>query len=662
MKLTKQIISMVLALLLVTPLFATEDEKVNVNFRNLTVHNFVEMVSKITKKNILIEGKLKGKINFISQTPISKSELLPLANSILSGKGYTIINQGDYYKVVKMGDAPGHGLEVSSVITGEIMKTVLFPLKNTNAAVVRAKIKPLLHKNARAVSFKENNVLAVTAFPKTLQSVAKIIDAIEERGEKKSVVIKLENASVKEIYTNINGMAKKLFPQTIISEKVDIFKDDGTNSLILVGKPDNINQMIQYIRQLDIKGEDQSQKMYVIPLKNSNVEDMEKILSKLLAQMNNVSAVKKKKKGAQTPTKAMVVADPERNALIVLATGEQIKNIRRTIDTIDIPKAQVYVKAKIIEINTNLAEQIGLRYGFEGGKITDRGLFSAAANMGASSLMVSNSLLGFLNNTTTQLDNNGNAITSTDKPFKFSGGISEVFALGAKLDLLKQNGAAHVLSEPSVLCTNNKEATIQVGQTQSILTQAQQSTQGQGNIINNYSREDIGLTLTVKPILSSDDRVNLEVEAEIEDILPGSESSADRPTTTKRKVNTNAIVNNGETIILGGLMKNSGGKSSTKVPILGDIPILGELFTSNGDSVSKINVVIYLTPFIVKSSDDLQRLRSVLTELEEVQAQYNEYVRLGLEQGKKSDRGGVFDEYEDTGSDASRRIRRGESY
>jgi general secretion pathway protein D len=660
MKLTNPIIALVLALCLVNPLLAEDDDKVNVNFRNLTVGDFVEMVSKITKKNILIEGQLKGKINFISQKPISKSELLPLANSILSGKGYTIINQGDYYKVVKMADAPGHGLEVSSEIKGEIMKTVLFPLNNTNAAVVRAKIKPLLHKNARAVSFKENNVLAVTAFPKTLESVAKIIDAIEERGEKKSVVIKLENASVKEIYNNIRGMAKKLFPQTIMSEKVDIFKDDGTNSVILVGKPDNINQMIHYIRQLDIEGEDQSQKMYVIPLKNSNVEDMEKILSKLLAQMNNVSMARKKKKGAKAPSKAMVVADVERNALIVLANGEQIKNIRRTVETIDIPKAQVYVKAKIVEINTNLAEQIGLRYGFEGGKITDKGLFSAAANMGASSLMVSNSLFSFLNSgaTKTIYNDAGNPIgTEVDTPFQFSSGISEVFALGAKLDLLKQNGAAHVLSEPSVLCTNNKEATIQVGQTQSILTQAQQSTQGQGNIINNYSREDIGLTLTVKPILSSNDRVNLEVEAEIEDILPGSESAADRPTTTKRKVNTNAIVNNGETIILGGLMKNAGGESTTKVPILGDIPILGELFTSNGDSFSKINVVIYLTPFIVKSSDDLQRLRSVLTELEDVQAQYNEYVRRGLERGTGS-RDSVFDSYEN-GGDATGRIDRG---
>jgi len=338
--------------------------------------------------------------------------------------------------------------------------------------------------------------------------------------------------------------------------------------------------------------------------------------------------------------------------LIILATGEQIKNIRETIKKIDVPQAQVYVKARIIEVNTDLAKQIGMRYGFEGGKITSRGLISAAANLGASSLNISQNLLGFLNNETTQVTN-GNTITTQNRPFKFKEGITQVFALGAKLDLLKQGGAAHVLSEPSVLCTNNKEATIQVGQTQSILTQAQQSTQSAGNIINNYSREDIGITLKVKPRLSSNNKVTLEVEAEIEDILPGSSAAADRPTTTKRKVVTNAIVNNGETIILGGLIKSSGGKNSTKVPLLGEIPGINSLFKSDADVGSKINVVIYLTPYIVKRSGDLKRLRSSLNELEEVQAKYNSFVKRGLKQ-----KYGIRDANMDGSSHASNRIRR----
>ena len=627
MKLTK----IVLGVLIVLSVgLHAEEETVDVNFRDLSVKDFIEMVSKITQKNILIEADLKGQINFVSTKPIKKSALFSLANSILSSKGLTIIDQGEYYKVVKGTDAAGEGLDVSSSVKGETMKTVMFPLKNTNAAVLRAKIKPLLNRSAQVISFKENNVLAVTATPRVLESISKVINAVEVTGEKKSVVVKLKNANVKDVYANAQNMAKKIFPQTIESETVDIFKDDATNSIILVGQPNNNNKMIQYIRQLDIKGESTTQQMHVIRLQNSNVEEMEKIMSQLISQMNDV-AVKAPAKGATPPSKAMVVSDIERNALIVLATAEQMKNIRETVSKIDIPKVQVYVKARIVEINTDLAERIGLSYGFEGGAITSQGLFSAAANMGASSLMVSPTLLGFLNNQTTTLVGE-TVVTSTERPFQFDSGISEVFALGAKIDLLKQNGAAHILSEPSVLCTNNKEASVQVGQTQSILTQAQQSTQGQGNIINNYSREDIGITLKVKPRLSSNNQVTLEVEAEIEDILPGSSASADRPTTTKRKVTTNAIVNNGETIILGGLIKSAGGKNVTKVPILGEIPILGELFTTKAEVDTKVNVVIYLTHYIVRESGDLQRLREALNELENIQTKYNAYVRKGLNQ------------------------------
>lgn len=635
-----------------------DDEKVDVNFRDLSIKDFVEMVSKITQTNILIESEIKGKVNFVSTTPIKKSSLLPLANSILGGKGLALVDLGDYYKVVKASKAAGEGLDVSSSIDGDTMQTVMFPLRNSNAAVVRAKIKPLLHKNAKVISFKENNVLAITANPRTLRAISKVINVVEKIGEKKTSIVILKNSSVKDVFKNAQNMAKKLFPQTISSEKVDIFKDEATNSIILVGKAENNNRMIGYIKQLDLKGEDLTQKMYVIPLKNSNVEDMEKILSKLVAQMNSVKVKISKKGGkAAKASKAMVVSDLERNSLIILATGEQIRNIRETIKKIDIPQAQVYVKARIIEINTDLAQQIGMRYGFEGGQITSQGLFSAAANLGASSLMISPTLTGFLNNQTTSYDNNGNAYTTNTKSFEFDSGIKKVFALGAKIDLLKQNGAAHVLSEPSVLCTNNKEASLQVGQTQSILTQAQQSTAGQGNIVNNYSREDIGITLKVKPRLSSNNKVTLEVEAEIEDILPGSSAAADRPTTTKRKVTTNAIVNNGETIILGGLMKSSGGKNSTKVPILGEIPVLGELFKSDADVDSQVNVVIYLTPYIVRKSGDLQRLRTALDELEDIQTRYNSFVRRGLEQ-----RAAYEPDDSESRGDASHRIRHNSRY
>jgi general secretion pathway protein D len=667
MKLNKILI----ILFLVLSLFAYGENihrgnTVDLELKEQTISDFLEMISKITRKNILIDGEIKGKINFISNKPIRKSELIPLANAILESKKMTLVDKGDYYKVVRSNDAAGEGLPVENRVNPNLgtMQTVVFKLNKANTAIIKGKIHSLLHKNAKAVSFKKNNLLAITAYPQTIKSIKKLIDKIEHGENKISRIITLKNAYVKNIYPNIQMMARDLFPQDIVSERVSVIKDENANSLILIGKRANINKLERYIRELDIKGEEvDAQKMYVIPLKNSNVEEMEKILSKLLPQMTGNLAtggsIHSISQGKRVPIgqpnrgsilrqnkkvkKAVIASDLERNALIVLANSAQIENIRNTIRLLDIEKAQVYIQAKIVEVNTNLAENVGLKYGFNGGAITSKGVFSLLASSGAAPLAISSELMSFLNSgTTTHYDSEGHpTVTETNNNFKFDAGIKEVFSMGLQLDLLKQNGAAQILSEPSVLCTNNKESTIYVGQTQSILTQSQQSTQSSSNIINNYSREDIGITLKVKPRLSSNNKVSLQVETTIEDIVPGSGSSADRPTTTKRSVKTNAIVNHGQTIILGGLIKTATGKSSTKIPILGDIPILGKLFTSKGEAKSKINVVIYLTPYIIKKSTDLVTLRKNLEELNSIQDKFNRIVLNKLEKrrrGIKEDR------------------------
>ncbi len=600
MKLNKVWRLLIVTAMMTLSLSAATEETVNVNIRNMGIKDFVTMVGKILKKNVLINGTLKGKINFIATEPIKTRSLLSLSNSILASKGYALVDKGDYMEVVKASEAAGMGLDVSNTIRGGTMKTVLFPLKASNAAVMRAKIRPLLHRNAKVISFKNNNVLAITAYPRTLESIKKLIDSVENAGRKGSTIIRLKNASAKDVYSNASSMAKKLFPQTVNSEKVDVFKDEATNSIILVGKKTNVDRMITYIKELDTPGQSVEQKMYVIPLKNSNVEDMEKILSKLVSQMNGTST-RGAKKGKKVK-KAMVVGDAERNALIVLATGDQYRNIQEVVRRIDVEKPQVYIAAKIVEIDVGKAQRIGADYGLD-----SLGLASRIEKM--TQVKGLNSIPGV-------------SAISAMLPGGM-GTLAKFLGLGAKISLLRTNGAAQILSEPSVLCTNNKPSEIYVGQVRSILTSTASGNNKNDNTRNNYSREDIGITLKVKPRLSSNNKVALEVEANIEDIDPGDSVSADLPTTTKRKVNTNAIVNNGQTIILGGLIKSSHGESTKRIPLLGDIPLLGALFRTTSNDIRKVNVVIYLTPYIVRRSADLVKLKEFLNDLDSIQAQYN---------------------------------------
>ncbi len=597
----------------------SKEEKIDINFRNLSITDFVKMVSKITNKNILIDGKLKGEINFISQKAISKKSLIPLANAILQGKGYIIVKQGDFYRVVKDMQASIYGLAVDDESQNDTISTMVFQLKYINAQMVRSKLTQLMDKSAEAMAFKENNTLIITAKPSVMKSIRAVIERIDVPNEVEQLVIKLENVLVEDVYQNIVKISKRVFDQKIIVDKVDVYKDKGSNSVIVVGSPRNVIKISKYIKELDLKGESQVRKMYVIKLENSNVEDMAKILTQLIDGFSEdgtktMSSSTSKRKAADKDEKAVIVSDVERNALIVMATSLQMKNIRKTVKEIDIPKVQVYVKVKIVEIDRNKANQVGLKYGMNGGALTNNGIFSMVANMGTGPIQASAELLSFLD-----LES-------------MTGNASEVFALGASLDLLKRNGAANILSEPSILCTNNKESEIYVGQTRSVLAAEQQTTAVSSNVVNNYVREDIGLTLKVKPRLSSNNKVTLEVETRIEDVLENESPNSDRPTTTKREVKTSVIINDGETIILGGLIKNVIGIGEEKLPILGDIPIIGDvLFTHNSDVTRETNVVIYLTPYVVRKSGDFKRVKAMLSEYENIQVEYNQYVSKSLD-------------------------------
>ena len=212
--------------------------------------------------------------------------------------------------------------------------------------------------------------------------------------------------------------------------------------------------------------------------------------------------------------------------------------------------------------------------------------------------------------------------------------LTSGIALGVNISLLNSNGAADVLSEPSVLCIDNQESSIYVGKTESILTGSTLPANSGYAPVQNYTREDIGLTLKIKPRLSNDNKVLLGVLTKLEDIEPG--SIPDRPSTTKREVVTSAIVNNGETVIIGGLIREKVTYGGSKIPFLSDIPYLGALFDSEWSKVDKINLVVLLTPYIVEKSGDLNTLRSQLKELDAIQAQYIDDITKNIKDKKES--------------------------
>ncbi|KLD98834.1 type II secretion system protein GspD [Aliarcobacter butzleri] len=307
------------------------------------------------------------------------------------------------------------------------------------------------------------------------------------------------------------------------------------------------------------------------------------------------------KKYINKPTKPFVSLDLESNSLVIMASKDELKQIKDLIQELDKEKAQVYVQAKIIEVNNELVNKIGISYGIINASARSDGINAISSNLNGGSNAIKEAV-----------DTLGIRMSDVN--------IKSGLALGASLNLLQQNGALDIVSEPSILAIDNKESSIYVGEKISVEIS---STLTDGGLQRtNYEREDIGLTLKVKPRISSDTKLTLEINTLLEGIKSTSVSAGQNPDTLKKEIKTAAILNNGESVIIGGLIENKNETIEQKVPVLGDIPLFGELFKNDSKMNKKNNLVIIVTPYMIPKSKDITYIREQLSELKKLEDKY----------------------------------------
>lgn len=315
--------------------------------------------------------------------------------------------------------------------------------------------------------------------------------------------------------------------------------------------------------------------------------------------LKNVDIVNKKY--INKPTKPFVSLDLESNSLVVMTSKDELKQIKDLIQELDKEKAQVYVQAKIIEVNNELVNKIGISYGIINSSARSDGINAISSNLNGGSNAIKEAV-----------DTLGIRMSDVN--------IKSGLALGASLNLLQQNGALDIVSEPSILAIDNKESSIYVGEKISVEIS---STLTDGGLQRtNYEREDIGLTLKVKPRVSSDTKLTLEINTLLEGIKSTSVSAGQNPDTLKKEIKTAAILNNGESVIIGGLIENKNETIEQKVPVLGDIPLFGELFKNDSKMNKKNNLVIIVTPYMIPKSKDITYIREQLSELKKLEDKY----------------------------------------
>lgn len=576
------------------------DELVTIDFRNLEINDFIKLVSTILNKNILLQSVIPGKVEFVSTKPVYKKDLPMILQSTLAAKGFTMVDRGSFLEVVKSKDVSKYNLPVSkkSNVKYSQMITQIVPVTGANVEIVAAKVKHLSSDSAILMPVRENNTLIITDFPENIETIKKVISFVEKNAAAQVDFIKLQRAAADQIYPVLRAIVDNAFDKKIENEKVTVLANIADNSIAAVGIEKNLKKVRQIVENLDKDTESLRKVTEVIRLKNTEVKGVHAIVNQILAASRAGRA-------ADAP---ILAADEISNSLVIVGTQQDYEDVSKIVKELDKEQKQVYVQARIIEISDALSNKLGFKYGLEGGEATSNGLYTFAMNMGGPTIALSSTL------------------SSIIKPGDLKSGL----AFGAAVDFLATNGAANIVSEPSILCLDNLESKIYVGKTQSIITSATNKDSTTDLSRNTYSREDIGLTLKVKPRISNDGKVTLQIETKLEDVLDGS-GDGGTPTTTKREVTTRAIVKNGESVIVGGLIQEKEIENESKVPLLGDIPALGKLFSHNIDVKDKLNIVIVLTPYIVEKSEDLSGLRSSLVELDLIQNQYNKKLKEELE-------------------------------
>ncbi|MDB2562088.1 hypothetical protein N9X61_00640 [Sulfurimonas sp.] len=570
-------------------------EKVNVNFSDLEIKDFIKLISKITNKNILINNKIAGKVNFVSNSPVYADELMDILISVLESKGFTLMEKGSLFQVVRSTEAAKHNAKVQTSgnkASGALMITQTIPIEGENVDVVAAKVRYLISKTAKLMTMKESNTLLITDYPSNIETIKQVIDDLVMNDDTVVKIVYVKNTEVKKLQARLVDISASLFNAAVVNEKVKIIYDDNINGIIIVGNKVNVYKIEKLISKLDIES-NINKTVNIFHLKNSDAK----------AVLTTLTDIVSKQKFADPALKPNITASEEINSIIAVGDPVIIKGIKMIVDELDKEKFQVYVKARIVEISQTDSEDLGIKYGFAGGDVSSSGLYAMSANFGSTALTSTATAA-----VTSALGTIGSASTSA-------------FALGATIDFLETNGASKSLSNPSILCVNNKESSIYVGKTISVEAASVSTTLTTG-LSKSYKREDIGLTLKIKPRVSSMDKVTLDVEAILENILANDANG--QPVTSKQEVKTQAILRHGESIIIGGLVKAYNSSSTTKVPLLGDIPLLGSaLFSSTSDSEEQDNLVIILTPYIIDKSENLSKLQRNLGMLANLQKKYN---------------------------------------
>jgi general secretion pathway protein D len=571
---------------------------VSIDFNNVDINVFVKFISELTGKNFVIDQRVKGKVTIISPGKISIDEAYRVFHSVLEVHGFTTVRAGEVTKIVPSPDARTKNIDTRLSKRGltddDRIVTQLIPLKYASPDEIKRLLTPLVSKSSVILSYAPSNMLIITDVSSNLKRLTKLIDAVDVTGTgQKVTVLPIEFADATKIVKILGSVFKSTGPRTkgASANTISFMADERTNSIIMLSSEGESERVKSLVTLLDKETPRGKGNIHVYYLENASAEDIAGVLQDIPAK-GSTKSTEGKKTAPVLSQNVRITADKATNSLIITADKEDYEVIQDIIRKIDIPRAMVYIEALIMEVNVNKDFKLGTEWQvgddtrvegrdvIYGGGFTGSNLSSSNLTTGAVGLADGFSLGVF-----------GEALSISGVLFP---------SISSVINAYKNDSDVQILSTPQILTTDNEEAKITVGKNVPFQTK---STTTDNDTFNSFEYRDVGKTLMITPHISKDRMVRLGINLEITD-LENAASVTVTPTTLKRTVETTVIVKDQGTVVLGGLIDESLDTSDLRVPCLGDIPLLGWAFRTNGQNREKTNLFIFLTPKVIKNPDE----------------------------------------------------------
>lgn len=562
-----------------------EDQNWQVNLNDADISAFIGQIADITGKSFVIDPRVKGKVTVVSTETMNTEAVYELFLSVLQVHGYAAVPAGDVIMVVQQNSVKqqGRDLEDKYKKQSQEMVTKVITIKNTPALDLVPILRPLVAKYGHLAGVKSANALIISDHASNINRIEQIIDRLDKSGSEELEVIQLKEAWVGNVVT----MLQSLDPDKVAQGKgaksggagsIRVVADERSNRLIIKGEKTSRERIRTLIQQLD-KPSYFSGSTKVIRLKYADSKKLAELLKNVMSDSDSGNKDANKAKG-----KASIHADEELNALVVRAEPSVLKEIDEIIHELDVRRAQVLIESAIVEVTGDVTDSLGFQWA-----VGDTDNPVAGTNFGNAGQSLSSIATGVATGAPTL--SNGLTVGG----FKESNGQID---FGVIIQALESQSNTNLLSTPSIMTLDNQEAEIVVGQNVPFLTGSTTSSSN-SNPFTTISREDIGVTLKIKPHIYEGNELRLEVEVSAESVANTTVQGQADLITNKRKLKTMILAADEETIVLGGLISDDITETESKVPILGDIPLLGWLFKSKSTQHVKRNLMVFLRPTIV---------------------------------------------------------------